>query len=659
MTSKQDTRLTLDNLEIQRFFWAPSFEIYNGVAGLYDQGPGGCGIEKNLLSKWREHFVDEDDMLEIRCSMLTPYKVLEASGHTAKFSDFIVSDLNNPNNLYRCDQLIENILNQRLLNEEDPKIITEYQKQIANVSDYTKEELIECIKKFDIKSPEGNPLSEPIAFNLMFNTRIGPGVNSIPGFLRPETAQGIFVNFPRLYEYNRCHLPFACVQIGVSYRNEIAPRNGLVRCREFVQAEIEHFCDPTLLNSFPKFETVKSLKIQFLSASNQEQNLPMVEMTIEEAVSNNIVCHQTMGYFLGRVYLFIRSLGIEHDKIRFRQHRVHEKAHYARDCWDCELVCSSTGGWLECVGIADRQSFDLTQHAMMTGKQGELNPKMIVKVPLENPISEEKIIINTNQRLLRTTYKKQYDSILSILESLNNERKEEMVLKYQEAEKMIGGKPKKPFDMTAVNSLPPEKKKEFDSLTSIEVEVEGQKIVLGYDVISFEKKVVTTNTRSFIPCVIEPSFGIGRIMTVLMEQAFYLRNIEGNDCRRVLRLPPFLAPIKCSIIPLSNKAASIEQITTIQKLFKKEHIPVQIDSSAATVGKRYARSDEVGTPFAITIDFQTAQDSTVTLRERDSMKQIRLTAVDAINVIKGIIEEKDSWNDAMTRFPSAQVNENQ
>jgi len=238
-------------------------------------------------------------------------------------------------------------------------------------------------------------------------------------------------------------------------------------------------------------------------------------------------------------------------------------------------------------------------------------------------------------------------------------QKEEIAQKFKQAEELIGGKPKKAFDMTKVKALDAEKLAQFNALTSIEITLGENKVALNYEMVSFEKKTVTINTRTFIPNVIEPSFGVGRIMTVLMEHAFYLRNMDGNECRRVLKLQPFLAPVKCTILPLSSRSTTEEQLNKVKEMFKKAKIPVQVDASSATVGKRYARSDELGTPFAITMDFQTNEDQTVTLRERDSMKQIRAKEIDVLNAIRGMIDETDSWEAVQARFPSAQVNENE
>lgn len=169
-----------------------------------------------------------------------------------------------------------------------------------------KDEMSAIMKKFNMKSPiTGNDLSEPIEFNLMFGTQIGPS-GLVKGylfwnylvllcnnffycysFLRPETAQGIFVNFKRLLEFNQGKLPFAAAQIGNAFRNEISPRSGLIRVREFTMAEIEHFCDPND-KSHPKFNSVRNTELLLYSACNQMDGKPAQRLTIGEAVDSVI-----------------------------------------------------------------------------------------------------------------------------------------------------------------------------------------------------------------------------------------------------------------------------------------------------------------------------------------------------------------------------------
>ena len=184
----------------------------------------------------------------------------------------------------------------------------------------------------------------------MFQTHIGPS-GAVRGFLRPETAQGIFVNFKRLLEFNQGKLPFAAAQIGNAFRNEISPRSGLIRVREFTMAEIEHFCDPAD-KSHPKFSGVTETVMTLYSACNQMNGEPARQVKIGEAVAGGTVANQTLGYFLTRIHNFLLKMGVDGGRLRFRQHMANEMAHYATDCWDAEILTSY--GWVECVGCADR-----------------------------------------------------------------------------------------------------------------------------------------------------------------------------------------------------------------------------------------------------------------------------------------------------------------
>ena len=197
----------------------------------------------------------------------------------------------------------------------------------------------------------------------MFQTHIGPS-GAVKGFLRPETAQGIFVNFKRLLEFNQGKLPFAAAQIGAAFRNEISPRSGLIRVREFTLAEIEHFCDPAD-KSHPKFSGVADTEMTLYSACNQMNGEPAKLVKIGEAVAAGTVANPTLGYFLTRINKFLLKVGVDPGRLRFRQHMANEMAHYACDCWDAEILTSY--GWVECVGCADRSAFDLTQHSEATG----------------------------------------------------------------------------------------------------------------------------------------------------------------------------------------------------------------------------------------------------------------------------------------------------
>jgi glycyl-tRNA synthetase len=173
----------------------------------------------------------------------------------------------------------------------------------------------------------------------MFDTSIGPSGGQ-KGFLRPETAQGQFLNFNKLLEFNNARMPFASASIGKSFRNEISPRSGLLRVREFLMAEIEHYVDPKE-KKHARFYEVEGLKCRFLPKGVQQSGkTDLTEMTIGEAVRSGTVDNETLGYFLARIWMFLEKIGCDMKRVRFRQHMNNEMAHYASDCWDAEIYSS-------------------------------------------------------------------------------------------------------------------------------------------------------------------------------------------------------------------------------------------------------------------------------------------------------------------------------
>lgn len=250
--------------------------------------------------------------------------------------------------------------------------------------------------------------------------------------MRPETSQGIFVNFKRLLDYNQGQLPFAVAQIGNAYRNEIAPKSGLLRVREFTMAEIEHFIDPNE-KSHAKFQDVTNTKMVFYSANNQMQNQSSTELTIGEAVQSvseifkinafrlfmslsfqGLVANETLGYFLARIHQFLVCVGVSPKYLRFRQHMSSEMAHYAVDCWDAEALTSH--GWIECVGCADRSAYDLKQHTKSSGIQ--LTAERRLTTPKEIIANE---IVPTKEFLTKMSSKRS-KQVIKMLASLNQEQ---------------------------------------------------------------------------------------------------------------------------------------------------------------------------------------------------------------------------------------------
>lgn len=646
---KRDThpfeRAQLEGLMTKRFFYTQSFEIYGGVAGLYDYGPTGAALQANIISHWRNHFIIEEDMLELDTTIMTLSDVLKTSGHVDKFADWMVKDTKS-GEIYRADHMIENVLEARLKGDEearakeagaaasdaaaapaaedkktkkkakavavklDDAVVAEYKRILAQLDDFTGEQLAELIKKHDLRAPAtNNEVSDPVEFNLMFECNIGP-TGHIKGYLRPETAQGHFVNFERLLDFNNGRVPFASAQIGKSFRNEISPRAGLLRVREFTMAEIEHFVDPED-KSHSRFCEVEHLVLPFLPADVQMTGETAVKkVTLGEAVRSGLVNNETLGYFVGRIYLFLEAIGINTGRLRFRQHMPNEMAHYASDCWDAEIHTSY--GWIECVGCADRSAYDLTMHSRRTKRD------LMVQQPLKEPKVYQKYVPAINKKVLGPNFKKNAKLVEDTINEMCQERLAEL-----------------------------QKSLESGSAT---IEAAGETFTLTPEHVTVEYKTIKESVRNFIPNVIEPSFGMGRIFYALLEHSFWAR--EEDKERGVLSLPPLVAPFKVLIVPISSNEQLSPIAVQLSKRLRSAGIPSRIDDSSATIGRRYARNDELGTPFACTIDFASVSKNTVTLRERDTTTQRIGTIDEVVDVIKRLCNGSLDWTGACQVLPA-------
>jgi glycyl-tRNA synthetase len=579
----------LDDLLRRRFYIAQGFEIYGGVAGLYDFGPSGAALKTNIINHWRRHFVLEEGMLEVDTTCLTPYDVLQTSGHVAKFQDIMVVD-STTGMFFRADHVVEEHMEKLLADAKTaPEQMQEYRIIKSSADSYTPEELHQIITRFGILSPEGNTFNEPIPFNLMFQTSIGPVQHASPnGFLRPETAQGIFLNFKRLLEYNNGKMPFAGAQVGRAFRNEIAPRGGLIRVREFEVAEIEHFVHPDQKNH-PKFKSLSSLVLTLWRNTAQMAGEGTIELSLNEAVEQGFIANETLAYFMGRTQLFLLSLGIARSGIRFRQHLAKEMAHYACDCWDAELLLSS--GWLECVGHADRACYDLTVHSKKSGTD------LVARVTYDEPVTEEVLQFVWDKKLLGKTFKRAAQGITAQMESMGAASCEA----------------------------------QLSSNGSMTVSVGVEDYLVSSEFVKFEKVPVKVTGYNYAPSVIEPSFGIGRILQAVLEHAFFVR--AEDEQRAVLGLNALVAPLKVMILPLSNTDVLLPLVDRIRIELRQGGISCRDDCSSAAIGRRYARADELGVPFDITVDFDTVKDNSVTLRERNSSRQVRGSLSEVIRIL--------------------------
>lgn len=442
----------------------PGSDIYGGLANTWDYGPLGVEFKNNVKKAWWKKFVQESKYnVGLDSAILMNPKTWEASGHLGNFADPLI-DCKECKARYRADKLIEDYQREQ---GKEPEV----------VDGWTDEQLENYIKENNVPCPEcGKHNFTGIRyFNLMFKTFQGVTEDSAAEiYLRPETAQGIFVNFKNVQRTSRKKVPFGIAQIGKSFRNEITPGNFTFRTREFEQMELEFFCAPgTDLDWF--------------------------------------------SYWREYCVNFLKSLGMDMEHIRLRDHEQEELSHYSNATTDIEYLFPF--GWGELWGIADRTNFDLARHSEFSG--------------------------------------------------------EDMVY------------------------LDPE-----------------------------------TNEK-YIPYCIEPSLGADRVALAFLIDAYDEEDLSADgkeDSRVVLRLHPALAPFKAAVLPLSNKLE--DQAMPIYEELSK-YFNVDYDKSGS-IGKRYRREDEIGTPFCICVDFDTAEDNCVTIRDRDTMEQVRIPISD----VRSYIEDK-------------------
>ncbi|KAI1279410.1 glycyl-tRNA synthetase 1 [Xylaria sp. FL0933] len=616
----------------RRFFFTESFEIYRLAPnfqgdnrGLYDYGPPGCALQANIVDQWRKHFVLEENMLEVDCTVITPEPVLKTSGHVDKFADWMCKDSVKGEYL-RADHLVENVLESRLARgvngpaKNSPKLdeatAAEYRNILAKIDNYDGPELGDLITKYDIRNPDGNgEVLPPMPFNLMFKSTVGPSAVS-PVYLRPETAQGQFLNFRKLLDFNQGAMPFASASIGKSYRNEISPRSGLLRVREFLLAEIEHYVDPEK-KEHERFAEVSHLKLPLLDKETQlAGEITPQNMSIKQAVEFRTIDNETLGYFLGRIMLFLLRIGVDPSKLRFRQHLDNEMAHYACDCWDAELLTSY--GWIECVGCADRSAYDLTVHSKFTG-----TPLVVREALHTGPVKVECWQTSLDKKLVGPKFKQDAKTVQSAVEALDQPYLERLAAE---------------LDSRGVVTV--------DTTTPL---ADGASTVeLSRDLLTIQKVTRLQNTREYTPNVIEPSFGIGRILYCLLEQTYWHR--PRDVARAVLSLPLAVAPTKVLIVPISAQAQFVPITRKLTSRLRALGIANNVDSSGASIGKRYARNDELGTPLGITIDFDTVLNGSITLRERDTMSQVRGSEDEVVQAVKNLVDGAESWHQITLRL---------
>ncbi len=570
-----DRNELVNELARRRGFLWPAFELYGGAAGFYDYGPLGAPLKRRIEDIWRQYFVISEGFAEIEAPTIGVEGIFQASGHLSGFSDPLTG-CKECKEVYRADHLIKHIV--------------EVPDALSN------EEIFQCMQENEIACPEcGGELSTVYEFNLMFKTMIGPG-NKMAGYLRPETAQGMFINFPRLLRYFRGALPFAAVQIGKSYRNEISPRQGVIRLREFTQAEAEIFIDPRD-KSHPRFSDIQDIRMKFYSQEAQERG-EEEEMSFGQAVERGVVAHQILAYYVARTYQYLLEVGIDPQRLRFRQHKADEMAHYAADCWDAEVLLDRLG-WIELVGVADRTDYDLKAHTAIS------KVNLSVFVHYDQPQRRKKIVVKPDFKALGPMFKSKAKAVGEALRSL------------------------------APGELAGEK---------IQVSVDGERIDIDRALVSFEEVEEEVRGEEVVPHVIEPSFGIDRILYSILDHSYYEEEIDGEK-RAVLRLKPQVAPVEVAVLPLMDRSELVGPAKEILGELRSRGMRTDYDTSGS-IGRRYRRNDEIGTPYEVTVDYETIEKGTVTIRDRDSMSQVRVPRWQVADKLQALLNGVLPFQDA-------------
>ena len=554
----------------RRGFFTQTAGVYGGVGGFYTYGPHGTALKDSVEESWRELFITRQGNMEVDAPTILPEAVFEASGHLEIFDDMIL-ECSECGATHRADHLVEDATD------------------IEEAESLPPEEVAELVAANDIGCPTcgtalaGEPVDE---FNLMFETNIGPGT-AAPGYLRPETAQGIFVEFPQLAEYARNQLPFGVGQVGRAYRNEISPRKALVRVREFSQAELEQFYDPE--TDEPPLSRVANVGLPLYSVEQQQRaDGDLRELTVREAVDSGVIESEWIAYYLGLSLSWYESIGVDMDRFRYRQHLPGELSHYAADCWDAETEIG--GDWVEVTGFADRGSYDLDRHAAHSGES------FSVFKQYDDPVTVERPTVDPEMSELGPAFGGAAEAVADALA--------ERARRDPDA-----------FDREVVT-----------------VDANGDSYDVPVEHTGFAVEEVTESGEHVTPHVVEPSFGVGRLVYTVLVHAYHEDEVDGES-RRYLAVPPAVAPTTVGVFPLMDRDELPEYAREVAGRLREAGLSVTYDETGA-IGRRYRRQDEVGTPFCVTIDYDTLETDTVTVRERDSTAQVRVPVGDLADTLR-------------------------
>jgi len=566
----------LVELAKRRGFFLQTAGAYGGVAGFYTFGPRGASLKDNLENAWRDRFTVREGHMTVDAPTVLPEPVFEASGHLDGFDDMLV-ECPECGESHRADHVVEDATD------------------VEEAEGLPVDRIEEIVAEYRLACPTcgaalgGQPVE---AFNLMFETQIGPGSSS-PGYLRPETAQGIFVEFPQLKEYARNRLPFGVTQIGRAYRNEISPRKSLLRVREFTQAELELFVDPD--GGGPDLAPVADVAALFYDTTAQhEENGEPTVMTVGEAVEEGVVSDPWIAYYLGVAAEWYESVGVDMDRFRFRQHLAGERAHYAADCWDAESNLGDPDGeddWHEIAGFAYRSDYDLSKH------HEHSDEAYTVFKQYDEPVTVERPTVDPDMSALGPAFGGAAGDVADAL--------------------------------GALAESDPDAFREAGEDGSVVVEADSESYEVPVEQTGFAVEEVTESGEHVVPHVVEPSLGIDRALYTVLDHCYREDEVDG-EARTYLELPPGVAPTTVGVFPLMDRDGLGDRARDVAADLRAAGLSVTYDASGA-IGRRYRRQDEVGTPFCVTVDYVTIGDSddegepgTVTIRDRDTTAQARV-----------------------------------
>jgi len=550
------------------FFW-PSYEIYGGAGGFLDFGPAGVALKRKIENKWRDFFLKRHGFLEIETPIITPEKVFRASGHVEHFKDPMI-ECKICKRVFRADHLLRDL-------------------GVKNTESMTLTELRNEFETRGTVCPEcGGQLLEPRHMQTMFQTTIGPYTEAI-AYGRPEAAQGIFVNFRRLFEVAREQFPIGVGQVGHALRNEISPRQGPIRLREFTIMEFEFFFDPEEPQC-PLLKDVQDVEVRVIPIqSRKEKSEEPLQMSLRDAVDRKVILVEWMAYFMGLSQQFIGELGIPQDKQRFLEKLPSERAHYSAQTFDQEIYLDRWG-WTEISGHAYRTSYDLSRHMDQSGVDNR------VFRPYPRPVEVEEKRLVPDVDAIRKTFGDDFPKVMELVGTVDQGLLEDALTKKGSYE--------------------------IDGFTITQNHVKAKTL-----------KRKETGKR-IVPHVVEPSFGADRLVYSAMEYAYSIK-----EDRVVLGLPKDIAPFQVVVLPLLKKSDLVEKANKIYRMLLEAKIDTYCDE-VGSIGRRYARADEIGVPLAVTVDYETLTDGTLTVRHRDTWKQVRIGQTNLISHTRDFFDSK-------------------